>query len=769
MNFNEVIENIIPLVNDGDKSTPFIISRQNNEWVVNYPYPAEKAQEFFNNIKKIDPFAVMMTGDELAKGSFPYVYDRILTERLNAEYDNTIFINTDLDELNALINLVEENISEFTHEETDYLTTLDKPLAALYEMNSISLVSDNSDYDYDYDKIGDFFSIVGNEIEKRINNLKKPEISNNTAQCDEPKKRNIQGYEEKISIEFAGKYVVLAENQTYPKPYLICNIKYDNPLNWEERYNGVVTDNYIEAMREFISRIGGLVNELETERRKSGLPFQTLTAAEYCIPNSNNADYEDKLILIKPDRLAPEYRSAEHQLVFCTGGNGARAESLGTKVYVKELYSGHECYYRRERVAGLADLTKIPEWALKKLSVLQEIKETPEAFKFGGYHFVPYRQYGKSEIMEDKTVTESTERSMSSDFELGMSKYNWKKNGIDYSYEKFYAASCNNSADIFKCIENGKLYVPHENELMQYNEPLQNKQNEKIESPESKNTAETEPPQAVNEETSSMGGYITVYITNNKPHNDEEHKGALLSLPANSVMLNEALKSIDLKDGVYSVIKPNAVKNEINRLLPSVSGLDELNMLAYKLRDLDNYEHRKLEAVLKSGVAEINSVAGLINLLEKQNFDAFDTLGIFNLEDLGNYWAVMPLNKIPKGMDYAEYGSIRQSEDNGVFTDTCYVYRKYVPETIYNGIVPEEYSISQSINGKEAIFQQKTIINVKSNEKKQSDNQKINIKSETKKFTFQEKLDNAKQKVAQESVNKKNNEKKQSRKRNEIE
>ena len=182
-----------------------------------------------------------------------------------------------------------------------------------------------------------------------------------------PKKRNIEGYEEKICIEFAGKYVVLAENQTYPKPYLICNIKYDNLLNFEERYNGAVTDNYIEAMREFISRIGGLVSELETERCESGLPFQPLTAAEYCIPNNPNSDWEDKLIIVKPEILAPEYRSAEHQLVLCTGGNGARAESLGTKVYVKELYSGKNCYYRRHEIAGLADLSKLPNWAIDKL------------------------------------------------------------------------------------------------------------------------------------------------------------------------------------------------------------------------------------------------------------------------------------------------------------------------------------------------------------------------------------------------------------------
>jgi len=366
MDYNSMIEKIMPEIRNESKE-PFIIYRDiQGDW--HSDFTKNQYGEIFDWVDDIkDPFAVTFTGEDFNKGSFSYVYDKIFTERLRAEYDNAVFANTDFKELGALMNLIEENMSEFTHEETDYLTMLDKPLAALYEMNSVSLVSDNPDYDYDYNKTGDFFSVIGNEIEIRIKNFKKQENSKDIEQSDEPKKRNIEGYEEKLNIEFAGKYVVLAENPIVEYPYLVCNIKYDNPLNFEERYNGIITDNYIEAMREFVKRIDKLVESLETEQRESGLPFQTLTAAKYCIPNSNNDDYEGKLIIIKPDRLAPEYRSAEHQLVFCTGGNGARVESLGTKVYVKELYSEKECYYRRDQIAGLADLSKIPSWAIDKL------------------------------------------------------------------------------------------------------------------------------------------------------------------------------------------------------------------------------------------------------------------------------------------------------------------------------------------------------------------------------------------------------------------
>jgi len=113
---------------------------------------------------------------------------------------------------------------------------------------------------------------------------------------------------------------------------------------------------------------------------------------------------------------------------------------------------------------------------VKKLALIEVLKE-PGVFEYGGYHFKPYRQFQKSEIKRRlagdsrpwKTDTAYAMRNMSSDFGLGLSKYDWKKS--DYSHEGFYAASGNSDADIFKCVENGKLYVPHENELFHYTEP----------------------------------------------------------------------------------------------------------------------------------------------------------------------------------------------------------------------------------------------------------------------------------------------------------
>jgi hypothetical protein len=60
---------------------------------------------------------------------------------------------------------------------------------------------------------------------------------------------------------------------------------------------------------------------------------------------------------------------------------------------------------------------------------------------------------------------------MSSDFTLGISSYDWNKSGVKYSHSAFYEAAKGSEADIFQCLENGKMYVPTENELFLYKEP----------------------------------------------------------------------------------------------------------------------------------------------------------------------------------------------------------------------------------------------------------------------------------------------------------
>ena len=86
------------------------------------------------------------------------------------------------------------------------------------------------------------------------------------------------------------------------------------------------------------------------------------------------------------------------------------------------------------------------------------------AFSYGGFHFIPERKFTTQERDFFKIS-----RQQRIDLNLGFcipgyiyeSKYS-------YSYESFYEAASDKDYDLFRCIENGKLYFPCENDLQEY-------------------------------------------------------------------------------------------------------------------------------------------------------------------------------------------------------------------------------------------------------------------------------------------------------------
>ena len=87
-------------------------------------------------------------------------------------------------------------------------------------------------------------------------------------------------------------------------------------------------------------------------------------------------------------------------------------------------------------------------------------KHEQESFEFRGYHFAAVGKLPKEyDINEISKV-------ISSDRELGMSNYDWAKH--TYSHYGFYLSSGDSQADLFRCLENGKIYLPGDNELFCY-------------------------------------------------------------------------------------------------------------------------------------------------------------------------------------------------------------------------------------------------------------------------------------------------------------
>lgn len=92
-----------------------------------------------------------------------------------------------------------------------------------------------------------------------------------------------------------------------------------------------------------------------------------------------------------------------------------------------------------------------------------------DTFEYGGYHFTPVRQFKNGE--NDFGVIS---KRIESDPVMGLSAYKDKQK-FPYKYNDFYATAPDKLCDIFRCEENGRLYVPATNELFIYHDPCKGK------------------------------------------------------------------------------------------------------------------------------------------------------------------------------------------------------------------------------------------------------------------------------------------------------
>ncbi len=288
---------------------------------------------------------------------------------------------------------------------------------------------------------------------------------------NDPDVTRIQDYDFIHNIRLGGARLIFAEKADAAEPYLIGDWTWNNPFSTDEFTNMVTGGDYLEMMRLFSDRLNGRILALENERAARVIPAETLTADD-CVPKGLDADLNGKLIVIKAETLAPEFRRADYQLALATGGFGVTPDARGQTVSCTDLYTGKKQIVQRGAIAGVFPPERLPDWAKIKLALLQD----KEVFTYGGYHFKPVRKFSKGEV--DKKLSGDSRpwmkdaqyamRNMSRDNVLGIGNFAGKN---DWSHNAFYAASGGSEADIFKCLENGQLYVPGANELFRYSEP----------------------------------------------------------------------------------------------------------------------------------------------------------------------------------------------------------------------------------------------------------------------------------------------------------
>ena len=108
------------------------------------------------------------------------------------------------------------------------------------------------------------------------------------------------------------------------------------------------------------------INELTDKIRKlyDGL---NMFDHRHRVPDSEMSDYTGKILILRDDVLAEEYKSPDYQLFRAGSGFGCDPSSSGRAVFGKFLADGEETRFNRGDFVGVLDEQYLPEWVREKL------------------------------------------------------------------------------------------------------------------------------------------------------------------------------------------------------------------------------------------------------------------------------------------------------------------------------------------------------------------------------------------------------------------
>ena len=183
-------------------------------------------------------------------------------------------------------------------------------------------------------------------------------------------KRMIGDYTVLCSVNVGEKEVILASNeQSTDGEKFLCGFVERNDL-FELCKECVVSDDYIEIVHLFGSRVANEAELFKEQVEKLDIPITLITEAD-CIPDHYSKDINGKIIAIDPKVLKPEFQRADRQLYLVYGGSGASANTRGSAVFCTNLHTGKNCRWERYEVMGEVKPECMPEWAKEKAEALK--------------------------------------------------------------------------------------------------------------------------------------------------------------------------------------------------------------------------------------------------------------------------------------------------------------------------------------------------------------------------------------------------------------
>ena len=182
-------------------------------------------------------------------------------------------------------------------------------------------------------------------------------------------KRMIGDYTVLSSVNVGEKEIIIASNeQSTDGAKFLCGFVERNDL-FELCKECVVSDDYIEIVHTFGSRVANEAELFKEQVKKLDIPITLITETD-CIPDHYSKDINGKVIAIDPKVLKPEFQRADRQLYLVTGGFGASANSRGSAVFCTNLHTGKNTRYERMDVMGEVKPECMPDWAKEKIAAM---------------------------------------------------------------------------------------------------------------------------------------------------------------------------------------------------------------------------------------------------------------------------------------------------------------------------------------------------------------------------------------------------------------
>lgn len=197
---------------------------------------------------------------------------------------------------------------------------------------------------------------------------------------EQVKPRMLDGTDYKVtqSVWVGDREVIMAERPKYGEgDKFLCSL-YENNGVMGRYTECMVSDDVMEIFDLYAHRI---LDQMQKVRETISLPegmdnVLILSGDDRVTADDYKQSIRDKVVVIKPEAISPEYYAATSQLWLCTGGFGSSASPRGRTCFCINLHdTGRQESFYRSDIMGTMVPEHLPNWAKVGLGSIQQAEK----------------------------------------------------------------------------------------------------------------------------------------------------------------------------------------------------------------------------------------------------------------------------------------------------------------------------------------------------------------------------------------------------------